>query len=72
VDFSRQFVIQAGDADANRFVTAVDVGLINSAPQGVVADNSRFDIDGNGFRTAVDVGLANANQGGLPAKPTGW
>jgi len=71
-DFTRQFVLQIGDADGNRFVTAIDVGQINASPGGVVADNSRFDIDGNGFRTAIDVGQANASQGGLPPKPTGW
>jgi hypothetical protein len=67
--FAREFVVQQGDADGNRFVTAVDVGAVNNAPSGVAAINSRFDIDGNGFRTAVDVGLANAGQGaGIPAK----
>jgi len=67
--FSREFVVQVGDADANKFVTAADVGSVNASPTGVAAINSRFDIDGNGFRTAADVGLANASIGGLPAKP---
>lgn len=70
-NFKRQYVVQVGDADANRFVTAVDVGQVNAQPLGPVADNSRFDINGDGFRTAVDVGLANGSQGALPAKPCG-
>jgi hypothetical protein len=67
--FAREYVVQVGDADANRFVTAVDVGQVNASPLGLVADDSRFDIDGNGFRTAGDVGFANAGQGPLPPKP---
>jgi hypothetical protein len=68
--FAREFVVQQGDADANRFVTAADVGIVNGSPPGVVPINSRNDIDGNGFRTAVDVGLANSGQGaGIPGKP---
>lgn len=67
--FSREYVVQVGDADGNRFVTAIDVGQVNASPGGVAPINSRFDIDGNGFRTAIDVGQANASQGGLPGKP---
>ncbi len=61
-----------GDADANNYVTTVDVGLINASPLGAVADDSRFDIDGNGYRTAVDVGLANSYvSSSPPSKPSG-
>jgi hypothetical protein len=70
-DFEVQLVVQVGDADGNRFVTAVDVGQVNASPLGLVDDDSRFDIDGNGFRTAGDVGFANAGQGPLPPKPSG-
>jgi hypothetical protein len=66
--FGREFVVQVGDADANRFVTAADVGAVNGSAPGAAAINSRFDIDGNGFRTAADVGIANGSQGPLPAK----
>lgn len=69
--FSRQYVVQVGDQDANRFVTAIDVGNINASATGLVADDSRNDIDGNGFRTSIDVGVANASQGPLPPKPCG-
>jgi len=70
-NFEAQFPVQVGDANGDKFVTPTDVGVVNAAPAGVQADQSRVDINGDGFKTPTDVGLANANQSGFLAKPTG-
>ncbi len=69
--FEAQFPVQVGDFNGDKFVTPQDVSLINGAPGGAQADQSRADINGDGFKTPADVSLANGNQSGFLAKPGG-
>ncbi len=60
-DFEVQYVIQIGDADGDRQVLNLDVGLINAAiPTFNPVDSDRRDTDGDGAILNADVSTANA------------
>ncbi len=69
--FEAQFPVQVGDFNGDKFVTPQDVSLVNGAPGGAQADQSRADINGDGFKTPTDVSLTNGNQSGFLGKPCG-
>ncbi len=63
----REFLLQIGDCDGNKFVTPADLSCINTeaAIPGMKPDDARCDIDGNRFCTPADLSNSNSHSSGF-------